>query len=118
MRRCESISTIECFAPGADGRLFRSEKGSIIRLAHIEGMAQGSVVRIPLLPLTEGYYFTADNADRVAGCYREWLVWTRRHGLVLGRHHSRKVPGRMVVGTERQDEGEFFRACITSAQFR
>jgi hypothetical protein len=40
------------------------------------------VVGIPLLPLAEGYYFTADNDDRAAGCYKEWVAWTRRHGLV------------------------------------
>jgi hypothetical protein len=40
------------------------------------------VVGIPLLPLAEGYYFTADNADRAARCYEEWAAWTRRHELV------------------------------------
>ena len=39
------------------------------------------VVGIPLLPLAEGYDFTADNADRAAGCYKEWVAWTHRHGL-------------------------------------
>src|SRR6266550_3110003 len=32
-------------------------------------------------PVTEGYYFTADNADRAAGSYQEFAAWTRRHQL-------------------------------------
>jgi hypothetical protein len=39
------------------------------------------VVGIPLLPLAQGYYFTADNAAEAAGRYQEWQAWTRRHGL-------------------------------------
>jgi hypothetical protein len=34
-----------------------------------------------LLPLAQGYYFTADNAAEAAGRYQEWQAWTRRHGL-------------------------------------
>jgi hypothetical protein len=40
------------------------------------------VAGIPLLPLAEGYYFTADNADRAARCYQQWVAWTRQHQLV------------------------------------
>jgi hypothetical protein len=40
------------------------------------------VVGIPLLPLAEGYYFTADNAGQAAGCYQDFVAWTRRHDLV------------------------------------
>ena len=35
---------------------------------------------IPLLPLTEGYYFTADNVGQAVGCYREFMAWTDRTG--------------------------------------
>ena len=39
------------------------------------------VVAIPLLPYAEGYYFTADNAERAAARYQEWKEWTAEHQL-------------------------------------
>jgi hypothetical protein len=58
---------------------FSDERASQVRRLNAAGVP---VVGIPLLPLAEGYYFTADNADLAAGCYREWAAWTRRHALV------------------------------------
>lgn len=39
------------------------------------------VVAVPLVPAEEGYYFTADNAERAAARYDEWTEWTAHHGL-------------------------------------
>ena len=58
---------------------FSDERAGVVRRLNAAGVP---VVGIPLLPLAEGYYFTADNADRAAGCYQQWSAWTRRHGLV------------------------------------
>jgi hypothetical protein len=60
---------------------FSDERASQVRRLNAAGVP---VVGIPLLPLAEGYYFTADNADLAAGCYREWAAWTRRHELGVG----------------------------------
>jgi hypothetical protein len=54
------------------------ERAGVVRRLNAAGVP---VVGIPLLPLAEGYYFTADNAEQAARCYREWMDWTRRHGL-------------------------------------
>ncbi len=40
------------------------------------------VVAIPLVPVEEGYYFTADNAERAVARYDEWTEWTAQHRLV------------------------------------
>jgi hypothetical protein len=58
---------------------FSDERAGVARRLNAAGVP---VVGIPLLPLAEGYYFTTDNADRAAGCYREFAAWTRRHGLL------------------------------------
>jgi hypothetical protein len=58
---------------------FSDERASVVRRLNAAGIP---VVGIPLLPLAEGYYFTADNADRAAGSYQEFAAWTRRHQLV------------------------------------
>jgi hypothetical protein len=58
---------------------FSDERAAQVRRLNASGVP---VVGIPLLPLAEGYYFTADNTDRAADCYQEWVAWTRRHGLV------------------------------------
>jgi hypothetical protein len=58
---------------------FSDERAAQVRRLNAAGVP---VVGIPLLPLAEGYYFTADNAGRAADCYQEWVAWTRRHGLV------------------------------------
>jgi hypothetical protein len=34
------------------------------------------VVAIPLVPVEEGYYFTADNAPRATQRDDEWKAWT------------------------------------------
>ena len=57
---------------------FSDERAGVVRRLNAAGVP---VVGIPLLPLAEGYYFTADNADLAAGRYREWMGWTRRHEL-------------------------------------
>lgn len=57
---------------------FSDARAGVVRRLNAAGVP---VVGIPL-PLSEGYYFTADNADLAAGCHREWAAWTRRHGLV------------------------------------
>jgi hypothetical protein len=58
---------------------FSDERAGVVRRLNAAGIP---VVGIPLLPLAEGYYFTADNADRAAGSYQEFAAWTRRHQLV------------------------------------
>ena len=57
---------------------FSDERAGVVRRLNAAGVP---VVGIPLLPLAEGYYLTADNADLAAGRYREWMGWTRRHEL-------------------------------------
>jgi hypothetical protein len=57
---------------------FSDERAGVVRRLNAAGVP---VVGVPLLPLAEGYYFTADNADVAAGSYHEWTAWTRRHGL-------------------------------------
>jgi hypothetical protein len=58
---------------------FSDERAGVVRRLNAAGVP---VVGIPLLPLAEGYYFTTDNAGHAAGSYRQFMAWTRRHGLV------------------------------------
>jgi hypothetical protein len=58
---------------------FSDERAGVVRRLNTAGVP---VVGIPLLPLAEGYYFTADNTEAAAECYRQWSAWTRQHGLV------------------------------------
>jgi hypothetical protein len=58
---------------------FSDERAGVVRRLNAAGVR---VTGIPLLPLAQGYYFTNGNADRAAGCYREFAAWTRRHQLV------------------------------------
>jgi hypothetical protein len=58
---------------------FSDERAGVVRLLNTAGVR---VTGIPLLPLADGYYFTADNAGLAAECYQQWAAWTRRHGLV------------------------------------
>jgi hypothetical protein len=58
---------------------FSDERAGVVRRLNAAGVA---VVGIPLVPLAEGYYFTADNAARAADCYRQFTAWTRRNELV------------------------------------
>jgi hypothetical protein len=57
---------------------FSDERAAVVQRLNAAGIP---VVGIPLLPLAQGYYFTADNAAEAAGRYQEWRAWTRRHGL-------------------------------------
>jgi hypothetical protein len=57
---------------------FSDERAGVVRQLNAAGVP---VVGIPLLPLAQGYYFTADNAAQAADRYQEWLAWTRRQGL-------------------------------------
>ena len=58
---------------------FSDERAGVVRRLNAAGVP---VTGIPLLPLAEGYYFTADNTDQAAGCYQQRVAWTRRHQLV------------------------------------
>jgi hypothetical protein len=58
---------------------FSAERARVVRRLNDAGVP---VVGIPLLPLAEGYYFTADNAGQAAGSYQQFMAWTRRHELV------------------------------------
>jgi hypothetical protein len=58
---------------------YSDERAGVVRRLNAAGVP---VVGIPLLPLAEGYYFTADNAAQAAGSYQEFAAWTRRHELV------------------------------------
>jgi hypothetical protein len=79
----DSLVTDDLLALGARVALmcsdFSDERAEVVRRLNAAGIP---VVGIPLLPLAEGYYFTADNADLAARCYEEWAVWTGRHELV------------------------------------
>jgi hypothetical protein len=55
-----------------------SERADAVRRLNAAGVP---VVAIPLLPYAEGYYFTADNAERAAARYHEWKEWTAEHQL-------------------------------------
>jgi hypothetical protein len=58
---------------------FSDERAGVVRQLNAAGVP---VTGIPLLPLADGYYFTADNAGQAAGRYQQWVAWTRRHELV------------------------------------
>jgi hypothetical protein len=56
-----------------------NERADVVRQLNKAGIP---VVGIPLLPLEEGYYFTADNASLAQARYEEWVAWTKEHRLV------------------------------------
>jgi hypothetical protein len=58
---------------------FSDERAGVVRRLNAAGVP---VTGIPLLPLTDGYYFTADNTGQAARSYQEFTAWTRRHELV------------------------------------
>jgi hypothetical protein len=58
---------------------FTDQRAGVVRQLNAAGVP---VVGVPLLPLAEGYYFTADNAGQAAGSYQQFMAWIRRHGLV------------------------------------
>lgn len=58
---------------------FSDERAAVVQQLNAAGIR---AVAIPLLPLADGYYFTADNAARAAQRFEEWTDWTKRHGLV------------------------------------
>jgi len=57
---------------------FTDKRAEVVRRLNSAGIP---VVAIPLLPLAQGYYFTADNTDQAARRYEEWQTWTRTHDL-------------------------------------
>jgi hypothetical protein len=57
---------------------FSDERAGVLRQLNAAGVP---VTGIPLLPLADGYYCTAGNADRAADCYQQRVARTRRHGL-------------------------------------
>jgi hypothetical protein len=54
------------------------ERAGVVRKLNNAGIP---VVAVPLVPLEDGYYFTADNWTRAAERYEEWKEWTGQHGL-------------------------------------
>ena len=58
---------------------FSDERAGVVRQLNAAGVP---VTGIPLLPLADGYYFTADNTGQAARSYQEFTAWTRRHELV------------------------------------
>jgi hypothetical protein len=58
---------------------FSDERAAFVRQLN---EANIPVVGIPLVPIEDGYYFTADNAPVAAARYDEWRTWTKEHGLV------------------------------------
>ena len=58
---------------------FSDERAGVVRRLNAAGVP---VTGIPLLPLADGYYFTADNTGQAARSYQEFTAWTRRHELV------------------------------------
>jgi hypothetical protein len=57
---------------------FSDQRAAVVRQLNAAGIP---VVGIPLLPLAQGYYFTADNTAQAAARYDQWQDWTREHGL-------------------------------------
>lgn len=57
---------------------FSPERAEVVRTLNAAGIP---VVAVPLVPLEDGYYFTADNPSRASARYDEWKEWTARHGL-------------------------------------
>jgi hypothetical protein len=57
---------------------FSDERAEVVRHLNVAGIP---VVGIPLVPLEQGYYFTADNSATAAERYEEWKDWTSRHRL-------------------------------------
>jgi hypothetical protein len=57
---------------------FSDKRAQVVRQLNSAGIP---VVAIPLMPLAQGYYFTADNANQAARRYEEWQTWTRTHDL-------------------------------------
>ena len=55
---------------------FSDERAGVVRRLNAAGVP---VTGIPLLPLADGYYFTADNTGQAARSYQEFTAWTRRH---------------------------------------
>jgi hypothetical protein len=58
---------------------FSDQRAGVVRQLNAAGVP---VTGIPLLPLADGYYFTADNTSQAARSYQEFTAWTRRHELV------------------------------------
>lgn len=52
-------------------------RASIVQRLDREGIP---VIGIPLLPLSDGYYFTANTWQRAEAKYEEWKSWTAAHG--------------------------------------
>lgn len=59
-----------------------AERANVVRKLNRAGIP---VVAVPLVPVEDGYYFTADNAPRSAARYDEWKEWTSRYGLAWER---------------------------------
>jgi hypothetical protein len=55
-----------------------SERADAVRRLNAAGVP---VIAIPLVPYADGYYFTADNAERATARYQEWKEWTAQHQL-------------------------------------
>ncbi len=70
------------------------ERAAVVRQLNAAGIP---VVAIPLVSLEEGYYFTADNADRATARFEEWKAWTAEHKLVWAR-----------VGLDIEPEARFY----------
>jgi len=58
---------------------FSAERAGVVQQLNAAGVR---VVAVPLLPLADGYYFTADNAVKAAQRFEEWTHWTKQHRLV------------------------------------
>lgn len=56
-----------------------AERAAVVQQMNAAGIP---VVGIPLVPVAEGYYFTADNAPRAVARYAEWRAWSTQYGLV------------------------------------
>jgi hypothetical protein len=77
---------------------FSDERAAFVRQLN---RASIPVVGIPLVPLEDGYYFTADNAPVAAARYEEWRTWTKDHGLVWDG-----------VGLDIEPDARFYRQII------
>jgi hypothetical protein len=68
--------------PALDARValmysdFSDERAGVVRRLNAAGVP---VTGIPLLPLADGYYLTADNTGQAARSYQEFTAWTRRN---------------------------------------
>jgi hypothetical protein len=85
-----------------------TERASVVQKLNAASIP---LVGVPLVPVEEGYYFTADNTPQAARRYEEWKVWTAQHNLVWEQWAL--TLSQMLSSTYRSwtIPGDLFRCC-------